>query len=73
MLAAVTRQRELVTADSIAETLCWRIDRHLPRHTPPPPIHQPTTSDAHRYAALLATIPAFSTHTFSAGNAVTAQ
>jgi conjugative relaxase-like TrwC/TraI family protein len=56
LLAAVARQRELGTADSIAEVLCWRIDAHLPSRTPPPPLDQPTTGDARRYAALLTTI-----------------
>ena len=58
LLASVARQRELGTADSTAEVLCWRIDRHLPGQPPPPHLHQPTADDIRRYAPLLSASPA---------------
>jgi hypothetical protein len=53
LLAAVARQRELGTADSLAEVLCWRIDHHLPGQPPPAHLHEPSLDDARRYASLL--------------------
>jgi conjugative relaxase-like TrwC/TraI family protein len=41
LLTAVARQRELGTADSIAEVLCWRIDGYLADRPVPPPSGQP--------------------------------
>jgi conjugative relaxase-like TrwC/TraI family protein len=56
LLAAVARRRELDTADSVAEVLCWRIDGYLPERVAPPPLEQPTADDARRYTELLAAI-----------------
>jgi hypothetical protein len=71
LLADAARQRELGTADSTAEVLCWRIDRYIQRRVPPAHLRQPMTSDAERYARLLAAHPKLSTMTFDAGQALT--
>ncbi|HZS20421.1 MAG TPA: hypothetical protein VFA63_05465, partial [Pseudonocardiaceae bacterium] len=70
LLAAVARQRELGTADSVAEVLCWRIDGYLPDRVPPAWLEQPSGADAERYARLLATHPALRGVAFDASQAV---
>jgi len=72
LLAAVARQRELGTADSIAEVLCWRIDGYLPDRNPPAWLDQPTAADARRYAALLGACPAAAGLTLDPEQALTA-
>ena len=70
LLAAVARQRELDTADSVAEVLCWRIDGYLADRMAPPALDQPSEADARRYAALLSELPAIEPATLSVPAAV---
>lgn len=54
LLAAAARQGDLTGADSPAQLLAWRINHHTDEHHQAPAhLHQPTTADATRYAALL--------------------
>jgi len=70
LLADTARQRELDTADSVAEVLCWRIDHHIPGRVPPARLDQPSQDDARRYATLLGAIPALTTARFGISDAV---
>ncbi|WP_019632499.1 MobF family relaxase [Actinomadura atramentaria] len=53
LLLATARDGDLLTADTPARLVAWRIGHHTEQHPAPGPIAQPTLADAARYAALL--------------------